>query len=371
MSSELDCVVVGAGVVGLAVARALACSGRNVVLIDRREDFGMEASSRNSEVIHAGIYYPQDSLKAFHCVRGNRMLYDYCQSNNVPYNRIGKLIVASEDREMPTLDTYLTAARNNGVADIRRLTKEELADLEPNVDAVAALHSAQTGIVDSHALMTSLLADFERHGGTFVRKTEFVSAKTTDDGMACLFRDEDVSEVSVRLLVNSAGLLATAVARNIVGMPGSCIPTTEFAIGHYYSLSGRPPFEHLIYPFAESGGLGVHATMDLSGATRFGPDVRWIDSIDYSFQDDRRSEFVASIRRYYPAIRESDLVPGYTGIRPKIGGRARPSVDFVIQTEREHSIPGLINLFGIESPGLTASLSLAQGISELVQSSGR
>ncbi len=367
MSSDLDCVVIGAGVVGLAVARALVRCGREVVLIDRRRDFGMETSSRNSEVIHAGIYYPENSLKAFHCVRGNSMLYDYCQSRNVPYSRIGKLIVAGNDREVATLEAYVTGARNNGVADIRRLTGAELTALEPNLDAVGGLYSPQTGIVDSHALMTSLLADFERQGGVFVKRTEFISAKLVDRGIACQFRNEEISEVTARVVINSAGLLATDVASNIVNTPSACIPTTEFAIGHYYALSGKSPFKHLIYPVAEGGGLGVHATMDLSGATRFGPDIRWIDSIDYKFQDNRRSEFVASIRRYYPAIRESLLVPGYTGIRPKIGGHAKPNVDFSIQTEREHSVRGLINLFGIESPGLTASLSLAESISETVQ----
>lgn len=367
MSCDLDCIVVGAGVVGLAVARALADTGREVVLIDRAEGVGTETSSRNSEVVHAGIYYPVGSLKAVHCVRGNRMLYEYCQARGVAHRRTGKLIVACDEREVSTLDFYLESARNNGVAAIGRIDSEELEDLEPNVEAVAALYSPSTGIVDSHELMNSLLADFEALGGTFVSRTEFVSARSIDGGFACTTRDEKESVISTRTLVNSAGLMATSVARSIADMPRELIPETEFAIGHYYVLDGAAPFSHLVYPVAEAGGLGVHATIDLSGATRFGPDVRWIESVDYTFQDDRRSEFAASIRRYCPGILEEDLTPGYTGIRPKIGGRASPSVDFVVQTQRDHAVPGLINLFGIESPGLTAALSLGELVAESEQ----
>ena len=261
MSSDVDCIVIGAGVVGLAVARAVARCGYDVVLTERNQDFGMETSARNSEVIHAGIYYPKDSLKAVHCVRGSQMLYDYCQAKNIPHRQIGKLIVACHENEIATLDTYFRSAGENGAADIRRLTKRELNALEPNVDAVAGLHSPRTGIVDSHAFMVSLLGDYERHDGSFVRKTEFVSARPTKGHIVCQFRDPVLSEISARVVINSGGLFASDVARKISKMPRSIIPNTEYAIGHYYAFSGKAPFDRLIYPVAKGGGLGIHATM--------------------------------------------------------------------------------------------------------------
>jgi len=364
---ELDCVVIGAGVVGLAVARELAQLGREVVLIEQHSAFGQESSSRNSEVIHAGIYYPQGSLKAFHCVRGRKLLYEYCDSHQVAYRQIGKVIVAVTPDETAVLEKYLLSARANGAGELQLLSASELASLEPNVHGVMGLLSPHTGIIDSHGLMQSFLTDLERSNGMLICNTQVISASAKDDGIELEIQDvEEVSRIHAKWVINCAGLHATEFARKINAIPKALIPPTEYAIGHYYQLQDRSPFNRLIYPIAPSGGLGIHATLDLGGGTKFGPDLRWIQQIDYQFDDHLKQDFVNAIARYYPAINANKLEPSYTGIRPKIGGRAKPNVDFSIQTPQDHSVKGLINLFGIESPGLTASLSLAKFVGQIV-----
>jgi len=354
---DAECLVIGAGVVGLAVARALQLSGHETFLVEANESFGMETSSRNSEVIHAGIYYPAGSLKARLCVEGRRMLYSYCEERGVPHRRIGKLIVATDESEVGQLEGYLKAAQANGVDDLSWVERDELAEREPAVRAIRALLSPSTGIIDSHAYMQALLHDFEMAGGHFIRGVRILMGKVTAAGIE--LQDNRHDCYRAKRLVNSAGLQAPSLAASLEGFPGQHVPNAHFAIGHYYVMRGKAPFNQLIYPVAVAGGLGVHVTLDMGGGARFGPDVRWIDQIDYSFDDSRRDEFVAAIRSYYPGLDESELQPGYTGIRPKISGPTDPAADFVIQGEADHGVPGLVNLFGIESPGLTSSLAIA------------
>ena len=364
MTEAVDTVVVGAGVVGLAVARALQLAGREVWLLEQAGTFGTATSSRNSEVIHAGIYYPAGSLKARWCVRGKALLYDYCARRGVPHRAIGKLIVAAEPQDEAALEGYLRSARANGVHDLEPIAAARLARLEPEVRGCMALHSPSTGIVDSHAYMLALLADFERAGGQFVPAAAVRGGHVVAGGLELDLDDPGRTRVRARAVVNSAGLQAPALAERIDGLPPGCVPRPRYAVGHYYGLAGRHPFNHLIYPVAEPGGLGVHVTIDLAGQVRFGPDVRWREGIDYRFDDSRRADFAAAIRRYYPALRDEALLPGFTGIRPKLAGPGEPEADFVLQHEAVHGVPGLVNLFGIESPGLTASLALAEAVAE-------
>jgi len=361
---EVDCAVVGAGVIGLAVARALQLAGLEVALFDMNRSFGMETSSRNSEVIHAGIYYPEGSLKAEFCVRGKGLLYEYCRQRGVPHRRIGKLIVATSDAEVATLDGYRTAATKNGVLDLVYVSREELAGIEPAVSGEAAMLSPSTGIIDSHAYMLALLHDFEMAGGHFVRSTRIVRGEITASGIS--LTDSDGEIYLSRRVVNSCGLLAPSFAAQLIGFPQENVPPCHFSIGHYFSLTGKSPFNRLVYPVAVVGGLGTHVTLDMQGAARFGPDVSWIDTIDYTFDESRKSAFAESIRRYYPALDEDRLVPAYTGIRPKIAGPLDPAADFLIQTPSIHGIEGLINLFGIESPGLTSSLAIGEHVAGLI-----
>ncbi len=356
----LEAVVVGGGVVGLAVARSLQLGGLETVIIEANQSFGMETSSRNSEVIHAGIYYPAGSLKAQMCVRGKHLLYEFCRDYGVPFNRIGKLIVATCEEEVPTLETYLKSACANGVPDLRWVSEDELSELEPSVTGAKALHSPSSGIIDSHAYMQALLHDFEMAGGHFVRGTRILEAQVAEDGV--WFADDAGETYHARFFVNSAGLTAPDLATRMHGLRKEFVPQPYYAIGHYFVLSGNSPFRHLVYPVAVAGGLGTHVTLDMAGGVRFGPDVAWIDQIDYTFDPSRKASFVDSIRRYYPGLDAEKLVPGYTGIRPKISGPGEPAADFVIQTRATHGIPGLINLFGIESPGLTASLAIGERI---------
>ncbi len=365
MAIEVDCIVIGAGVVGLAVARALQKAGREVVLVEKESHFGTETSSRNSEVIHAGIYYPPGSLKATLCVRGKQSLYRYCQERDVPFARPGKIIVASSDGEVPILEKYLETARANGVDDLQWIDAAQLREREPVVRAVRGLWSPGTGIIDSHAYMQALLDDFEMAGGEYVRASPVRGGRVARGGIELLLADSDGSEVKARTVVNSGGLHAPDIAAAIEGVPRDRVPLARYAIGHYYVLARKAPFRHLVYPVAGRGGLGVHVTLDLSGAARFGPDVRWRDRIDYAFDDSRRGEFVEAIRAYYPDIESSDLSPGYTGIRPKISGPENPNCDFVIQDGADYGADGLINLFGIESPGLTASLAIGEYVCAL------
>ena len=359
-------VVVGAGVVGLAIGRALARTGRDVVVVERENAAGTAASSRNSGVIHAGIYYPSHWHKTRLCVRGKALLYDFCVARDVPHARCGKLIVATTDSEVAALRGYQENAIANGVGDLRWLTALEVAELEPEVRSVAALHSPSTGIVDVHGLMLALQAELESAGGQVVLNTALLHAEVIGGGFSLALADPTETRVSCRELVNSAGLDAPAVAARIRGLDPQQIPTARFARGHYYVLSGPAPFRRLVYPVPEGGGLGIHATLDLAGRVRFGPDVEWIDRLDYRFESDRARVFAAAIRRYYPALDEARLAADYTGIRPKIYGPGETPTDFRIDGAGRHSIDGLINLFGIESPGLTSSLAIAEAVTEML-----
>jgi len=361
-----DCVVVGAGVVGLAAARAMAMTGREVIVLEAAHGIGTGASSRNSEVIHAGIYYPAGSLKARLCVEGKQALYRYCAGRGINHRRLGKLIVAVTSEEVGALQQYEAQALANGVGDLQWLSAAEVRELEPEVVAVRALLSPSTGIIDSHEFMLALQGDLEAAGGMVVFDTPVQSIASERSAFRLLCADRDQSEIHATTVINAAGLQAPALAAATAGLPPVCLPQAYFAKGHYYGLSGRSPFSRLVYPLAGDGGLGVHVTLDLTGAAKFGPDVRWVDSVDYAFDDSRRAAFIAAIRRYYPALDDSRLQPAYTGIRSKIVGPGERTADFVIQGSEDHGLPGLVNLFGIESPGLTASLAIGECVAGML-----
>tara|TARA_B100000929_G_scaffold164521_1_gene130345 strand:+ start:2836 stop:3876 length:1041 start_codon:yes stop_codon:yes gene_type:complete len=344
-------------VVGLAVARALARNGREVLVLERQNAFGTETSSRNSEVIHAGIYYPTGSLKARMCVRGKELLYEYCENYRVPCERIGKIIVATSARQFETLRDYQRKAKENGAGELPWLSQRDVEKLEPAVLCRAAVLSPSTGIIDSHSFMLSLLGDLEAHNGIISYLTE-VSAINTNSGITVRC---DGFELAPQVLVNSTGLDAVALS-----------PATGpedrgyFAKGHYYVLSGMSPFNRLVYPVAEEGGLGVHVTLDLAHQTRFGPDVVWTDGPDYTFETSNLDRFIDAIRRYYPDLDATRLHTGYTGIRPKLGPADAPTSDFVINGPERTGVSGYVDLLGIESPGLTASLAIAERVVELI-----
>ena len=367
MATGADVAVVGAGVIGLAVARALALSGREVFLLESERFVGFHTRSRNSEVIHAGIYYPPGSLKARLCVQGNRALYAYCAERGVAHARTGKLIVATTEAEIPALEHIEAGARACDVHDLRWLTGAEAHRLEPAVRCVRALFSPSTGIVDSHALMSALRHDAEAAGAQVVLRTPVLSGQVHPDGIDLSLGGEEPARLRFRLVVNCAGLWAQDVARSIDGFPAASVPPQLYAKAHYFVLSGRSPFRHLVYPVPVPGGLGTHVTLDLAGQARFGPDVSWVNGVDYAFDESRADSFYQSIRRYYPDLADGQLQPGYTGVRPKLSGRGAPAADFLIQGPAEHSVPGLVNLYGIESPGLTAALPIADQVLELAR----
>ncbi len=358
---KLDAVVVGGGVVGLAVARALAMSGREVVILEAEDAIGTHTSSRNSEVIHAGIYYPKGSLKARACVEGKGLLYKYCVAHGVPHRRSGKLIVATNQEQIGELEGIQKKAHANGVTDVVWMTKAQVQALEPEISCVAGLYSPSTGIIDSHALMLAYLGDAEAHGAMLALKSRLLGAQVVPEGFVV---HSDEMDVTCRILVNSAGLKAPSVARSIEGSPENLIPKEFYAKGNYYSLARKSPFSRLVYPVPEPGGLGVHVTLDLAGQARFGPDVEWVDRIDYNVDPKRSERFYAAIRRYWPGLPDGSLSPGYAGIRPKTAGPKDPAPDFEVQGPKVHGVPGLVHLFGIESPGLTASLALAGIVQE-------
>jgi L-2-hydroxyglutarate oxidase LhgO len=368
---RVDCVVIGAGIVGLAVARALALAGREVVILEAEEAVGTHTSSRNSEVIHAGIYYPKGSLKARACIEGRRRLYAYCEEHGVPYRRCGKLIVATAAEQIPELKAIQQKAHANGVADVAEIPAAEAMRMEPALHCVAALHSPSTGIVDSHALMLAYLGDAEAAGAMLALKSPLTGCRFHSGNFVLNVGGAEPTEITANVLVNSAGLRAPSVARLLAAMPSERIPPELYAKGNYYALAGRPPFSRLVYPVPEPGGLGVHVTLDLAGQARFGPDVEWVERIgradDYAVDPRRAERFYAAIRRYWPALPEGALAPGYAGIRPKISGPKEPAADFLVQGPAEHGIPGLVNLFGIESPGLTASLALADDVAAILK----
>ena len=362
---KVDCVVIGAGVIGLAAARRLAQAGREVVVLEAAEGIGTITSSRNSEVIHAGIYYPAGSLMARMCVSGKQMLYEYCREHGVPHRNCGKLIVASTAKETEKLQSIRAHAEANGVLDMQTLSGEAAHALEPALNCDAALLSPSTGIIDSHAYMLALRGDAEDAGAAFAFHTPVLAAKAVHGGIELDAGGETPMNLACDLLINAAGLSAPAVARGIDGMPIDLIPHAYLAKGNYFSCSARAPFSHLIYPVPEPGGLGVHLTLDMAGQARFGPDVEWVDHIDYAVDPARSERFYPAIRRYWPTLPDGALMPSYSGIRPKIVPPAVASQDFLIQGPKDHGVAGLINLFGIGSPGLTSSLAIADYVGEL------
>ena len=359
---ELDVVVIGAGVVGIAVARALALAGRDVIVLDAAEGIGTETSSRNSEVIHAGIYYPKDSLMARYCVAGRRELYRICAERGVPHLNCGKLIVATSAVEDDMLAGIKGRAEANGVEGMQVLTATEARVMEPNLVCTSALFSPTTGIVDSHGYMVALQGDAENAGAIFVFHSPVLGGRAVDGGVELDVGGAEPMTVRARQVINSAGLHAPGLARKIAGMPSQLVPPTYYAKGNYFTLAGRSPFSRLIYPVPVPGGLGVHLTVDLGGQARFGPDVEWVDDIQYEVDPRRADSFYAAVRRYWPDLKDGALQPGYSGIRPKIVPKGAPAQDFVLQGHAVHGVEGLFNLFGIESPGLTASVAIAADV---------
>ncbi|QEI08289.1 NAD(P)/FAD-dependent oxidoreductase [Pigmentiphaga aceris] len=360
---QVDCVVIGAGVVGLATARALARSGHEVMILEAARAIGTGTSSRNSEVIHAGIYYPPGSRKARLCVSGKDMLYAFCEAHGVGYRRSGKLIVASDADQVAQLEVIAKNAAASGVEDLRWLDATAMHEHEPALRGHAALLSPSTGIIDSHALMLALLGEAERAGATLALGANVIAASVHADGIA-LSIDSDGEAITLlaRSVINSAGLGACDLARRINGLDAHHVPPNYLAKGSYFTCAGRSPFSHLIYPLPEAGGLGVHLTLDLGGQMRFGPNVKWVDSIDYEVDASEASAFATAVRRFWPDLPDGALQPGYAGIRPKISGPGEPAADFRIDGPAVHGVVGLVNLFGIESPGLTASLAIADEV---------
>jgi L-2-hydroxyglutarate oxidase LhgO len=366
---SVEAVIIGAGVVGLACARALARAGKETIILEQHANFGSEISSRNSEVIHAGIYYPKESLKANLCIEGRKLIYHFCEEYHIPFKKCGKLIVATKDDQIDRLSHIKHHAEINGVLDLRDLSIAEIKDIEPSLSCISALLSPSTGIISSHDYMLALLGDAENHGASLALKSDFVSAEYCHDYFILKIGYENQVKVRTKILINSAGLSAPQMARNISGLAGKFIPECYFAKGNYFSLSYKSPFKHLVYPVPEQGGLGVHLTLDLAGQARFGPDVEWVNEINYDIDPNRAEKFYTAIRTYWPELEDNSLQPAYSGIRPKIVGPGNVDADFVIQGPSVHGLNGLINLFGIESPGLTSSLAIAQYVINILNES--
>jgi len=367
MTDAVECVVVGAGVIGLAVARALAAAGHEVLVLEQERWVGSHTSSRNSEVIHAGLYYPKDSLKARYCVEGRNQLYAYCAEHGVAHKRIGKLVVACSEAEIPALRGVMAKAAANGVGDLEFVSGNEARGLEPELFCLAAFFSPSTGIIDSHGLMLAYESDAEAAGATIVLRAPVLGGRIERHGFTLEVGGEEPTTIACERLVNSAGLEAPLLARRIAGVPPEAVPGAYFCRGVYFTHSGRAPFRRLVYPVPESAGLGVHLTLDLAGQARFGPDTEWIDGIDYTVDPRRGERFYAAIRTYWPGLKDGALQPGYAGVRPKINGPKDAAADFVIAGPAAHGVPGLVNLFGIESPGITASLPLAAHVARLLR----
>jgi L-2-hydroxyglutarate oxidase LhgO len=373
MNADCDVVVIGAGVIGLAIARQFALSGQSVMVLEKAERIGTETSSRNSEVIHAGIYYPTDSLKARLCTEGRKQLYAYCADHGVEAKRCGKLIVATSAEEEPKLQLIMSLAMSNGIEDLDWLSVSDVATLEPEVRCTKALFSPSTGIVDAAGFMLGLQGEAEGQGAVFAFNTRFEGAAKQDGLFVIKASDQsgDITELSCKILINCAGHGAHHVARKIQGYPPEACPPQYFAKGSYCSLQGKASFQHLIYPVPVAGALGIHATLDLAGAVRFGPDIQWINGLDYTMQEGLTEKFVSAVEPYWPDVRNRSLTPSYCGIRPKIHGPTGSFADFEIQNHVEHGLAGLINLFGIESPGLTASLAIAAHVENHLRSESK
>ncbi|TWX55216.1 NAD(P)/FAD-dependent oxidoreductase [Colwellia hornerae] len=362
---KVDAIIIGAGVVGLAIAAKLSETLNNVLIIDKNSSFGEETSSRNSEVIHAGIYYPQGSLKAKLCVQGKEKIYQYCQKRNIPHQRLGKLLVAHGNAEEKILTKTLKQAVLNGVHDLTWLTESELKNSAPALHATAALLSPSTGIIDAHSYMQGLLADIEYNNGQFVGRTRFIAAEQDDSGfIVTLNSQEEIMQLHCDYLINAGGLHCTKVAENIIDLAKVNIPKLYYCRGHYFSYQGKSPFKQLIYPVPQAHGLGIHASLDIGGQLKFGPDTQYIDNINYQVSADLKAKFVAAIQRYYPDLDVARLHADYSGIRPKLEGPFDGFKDFIIESEKEHGLKGLVNLFGIDSPGLTSSLAIAEYVRE-------
>lgn len=372
---KVDCVVIGAGAVGLAIARSLALAGREVLILEAESAIGTHTSARNSEVIHAGISYAAGSLKGKLCVAGKEMLYAYCRERGIGHRRIGKLIVAISESERPDLAKYLGWASGNGVTDLRPVDAAEARELEPKVSCVAALLSPSTGIVDSHALMLSYLGDAQGKGALLALQSRVSSGVATADGIVLHVAGSEDTTILCKTVVNAAGLHAQSLARQIDGLAPDTVPPSFYAIGHYFTMPGKSPFNRLVYPVGREGALRAHVTIDLGSQCKFGPDFQWIDRIDYAFDETRAPQFYEAVRRYYPALKDGALQPGYTGIRPRLSGPGKSlqnnAADFMIVDESRHGVRGLINLFGIESPGLTSSLAIGDHVAQLAAAARR
>lgn len=367
MTDRVDSIVVGGGVVGLAIGRALALAGHAPLILEGEAEYGSWTSSRNSEVIHAGIYYAEGSLKARLCVEGKALLYAFCAERGVPHKQLGKLIFAHDSAQFGELEKIKAAADAAGVHDLRWLDRTQAQALEPDLGCAAALFSPSTGIVDSHSLMQALLGEAEANGGMLVTQTRVDRISRAGGLWQVHIAGVDEPVVSAPILVNSAGLAAQALASATEGLDPAFVPPLHLARGVYFTHSGKVPFSHLIYPVPEPGGLGTHLTLDLAGQARFGPDVEWINTIDYTVDPARHAKFAAAAQRIWPALEPERLQPGYAGIRPKLSGPGEPATDFMIQGPAVHGQEGLVNLFGIESPGLTASMAIAAHVVELLK----
>lgn len=369
---QMDCIVIGAGVVGLACARELALAGHEVLVVEREGAIGTGVSSRNSEVVHGGMYYDAGSLKAQLCVRGRQLLHAYLDERGLPHRRCGKLIVATSPAEWPKLQAILARGHANGVHDLALIDAAQAREMEPALACVGALHSPSTGIVDSHAMMTALLGDAENAGALLALRSPFAGAQRVGEQWIVRTGGEEPFEMAARWLINGAGIGAQAVARATQGLPATAIPRQRLAKGHYFSLAAKSPFSRLIYPTPVDGGLGVHLTLDMGGQAKFGPDVEWLPpdateaTLDYTVDPARQAGFEADIRRYWPGLPDGALVPAYSGVRPKISGPGESAADFVIAGPAEHGCAGTVQLFGIESPGLTASMAIAERVRALV-----
>jgi L-2-hydroxyglutarate oxidase LhgO len=366
MTESVDCIVIGAGVVGLAVARVLAQSGREVIILESADMIGTETSSRNSEVIHAGIYYPVGSLKAQFCIDGKNALYRYCAEHGVPHRRCGKIIVATAEDQVPAMHEIKKRAAVCGVTDLEFLTAEDATALEPELFCHAALYSPSTGIIDTHTLMLEFLGDTEAAGGMIAYLSPVESGVVTDEGIVLNVGGEAPMRLLCRTVINSAGIHAPHIAGLIEGMPADKVPTTYLTKGNYYSLTGKTPFSRLVYPAPTTQFLGVHITIDIGGQARFGPDVEHVDTIDYDVDPRRSDGFYEAVRRYWPGLKDGALQPAYSGIRPRISPPGKPVPDFLVQGPNDHGVSGLVNLLGIESPGLTSSMAIADRVVEVL-----